>query len=81
MTNKDGETKSIKTFGKKVEASNAIPYEERNDDPDRMFGLINNDHDMVLIQNYIFDKVLKDINYYKTGNPIKYEIDYYHVIE
>ena len=46
-----------------------------------MFGLINNDRDMVLIQNYVFDKVLKDINYYIAGNPIQYEIDYYQVIE
>lgn len=81
LVNKNGESSSIKTFGKKVEARNEIPFEERADDVDRMFGLINNDRDMVLIQNYVFDKVLKDINYYIAGNPIQYEIDYYQVIE
>lgn len=81
LVNKEGQRSSLTTFGKKVEASNAIPYEERATDVDRMFALINDDHDMVLIQNYVFDKVLKDINYYKAGNPITFEIDYYHVVE
>jgi hypothetical protein len=64
-----------------VEASNAIPYEDRETDVDRMFALINDDRDMVLIQYYVFDKVLKDINYYKAGNPITFEIEHYQVIE
>lgn len=81
LTNKEGETSSITTFGKKVEASNAIPYEERETDVDRMFALIHDDHDMVLIQYYVFDKVLKDINYYKAGNPITFEIEHYQIIE
>ena len=81
LTDKDGKTSSIKTFKKKVMARNEIAFEDRLEDIDRMYGLINDDHDLVLIQNYIFDKVLKDIDYYKAGNPIKYEIDYYQVIE
>ena len=81
LTNKEGETSAITTFGKKVEASNAIPYEDRETDVDRMFALINDDRDMVLIQYYVFDKVLKDINYYKAGNPITFEIEHYQVIE
>ena len=81
LTNKEGESATLKTFGKKVDARNEIPFEDRADDVDRMFGLINNDRDMVLIQNYVFDKVLKDFDYYRAGNPIKYEIDYYQVLE
>lgn len=81
LTNKEGETSAITTFGKKVEASNAIPYEDRETDVDRMFALINDDRDMVLIQYYVFDKVLKDINYYKAGNPITFEIEHYQVVE
>ena len=81
LVNKEGEATTIKTFNKKQKARNEIPFEERAADLDRMFALINDDHDMVLIQNYVFDKVLKDIDYYKAGNPIQYEIDYYQVIE
>ena len=81
LVNKDGEVSSIKTFRKKVSANNAIPYEERSIDLDHMFALINDDHDMVLIQNYVFDKVLKDFDYYKAGNPITLEIEYYQVLE
>ena len=81
LTNKEGQSTSIKTFGKKVEARNEIAFEEREDDVDRMFALVNNDRDMVLIQNYVFDKVLKDIDYYKAGNPITLEIEYFKVIE
>ena len=81
LVNKEGKVTSLKTFGKKLEARNEIPFEDRSDDVDRMFGLINDDRDMVLIQFYVFDKVLKDIDYYKAGNPIQYEMDYYQVIE
>lgn len=81
LVNKEGQTSAIKTFGKKVNFSNAVPYEMRSDDADRMYALINEDRDMVLIQNYVFDKVLKDINYYKAGNPITLEIEHYQVIE
>ncbi|MBO6026577.1 MAG: DUF4340 domain-containing protein [Bacteroidales bacterium] len=81
LTDKDGNISSLKTFGKKVEASNAIPYEDRENDVDRMFALINDDHDLVLIQNYVFDKVLKDINYYKAGNPIKLDIEHFQVVQ
>ena len=81
LTNKDGEATSIKTFRKKVSTDNSIPYEERSEDLDHMYALINDDRDMVLIQNYVFDKVLKDINYYKAGNPITFEIEHYQVIE
>lgn len=81
LINKEGQVISMKTFGKKVDASNSIPFEEREDDVDRMFGLINEGHDLVLIQNYVFDKVLKDLDYYRAGNPIKGEIRYFEVIE
>ena len=80
LVNKEGESTEIKTFGKKVEASNAVPFEDRNDDIDRMFGLVNDDHDLVLIQYYVFDKVLNDINYYRAGNPIKFEIHHYQTL-
>lgn len=81
LVNKKGNAVTMKTFAKKVRTHNDISFENRETDVDRMFALINDDRDMVLIQNYTFDKVLKDINYYKEGNPIQYEIDYYHVIE
>ena len=56
-----------------------IPESEYLDDNDRMYGVINNDRDIVLIQFFIFDKVLKGISYYEAGNPIRYQIEHFQV--
>lgn len=79
LVDKDNNTLSMKTFNKKVESVFDVPEEEYQDDRDRMYGLINNDRDLVLIQYYIFDKVLRDITYYEAGNPIKLQIEHYQV--
>ena len=81
LVNKEGKITQMKTFTKRVESVFDIPEEEWQVDHDRMYGLVNDGRDLVLIQYYIFDKVLKELSYYKTGNPIRYEIDYYQVIE
>ena len=81
LVNKEGKTVSMKTYNKRVQTLNVIPEEEREVDVDRMYAFINDDRDFVLVQYYIFDKMLRDVNYYVAGNPIQYEIDHYQVIE
>ena len=70
----------MKTYSKRQQTVNSIPVEERPVDVDRMYALVNDDRDFVLVQYYIFDKLLHDVNYYQAGNPIQYEIDYYEIL-
>ena len=79
LVDKEGKASSMKTFRKKVESVFDIPETEYMDDNDRMYGLVNNDRDLVLIQNYIFDKILRDITYYQAGNPIQLQIEHFQV--
>ena len=81
LINKEGETTEMKTFTKRVQLRLGIPEEEHDFDPDRLYGLVNDGRDLVLIQHYIFDKVLKDVTYYEAGNPIQYQIEHYQVLE
>jgi len=81
LVNKEGETLSMKAYKKKIQSVFDIPESEWIDDEDRMYAFVNNDHDLVLIQYYIFDKILKDVNYYVAGNPIQYQIEHYQVVE
>ncbi|MCR5038032.1 MAG: hypothetical protein K6A94_01680, partial [Bacteroidales bacterium] len=39
-------------------------------DHDRIYGWINDGKDLVLVQYYVFDKVLKPAAYYEAGHPI-----------
>ena len=81
LVNKDGETKTIKSYLKRVQSVFDIPESEWIVDEDRMYAFVNDDHDLVLIQYYIFDKILKDVNYYVAGNPIQYQIEHYQIEE
>lgn len=79
LVNKEGQSFAMKTFRKKVESAFDIPETEYMDDNDRMYGLVNDGRDLVLIQNYIFDKILRDIHYYEEGNPIQLQIETFQV--
>ena len=81
LVNKQGEVTEMKTYKKRVQRILEIPEEQHEIDVDRMYALVNDGRDFVLIQYYIFDKVLNDITYYEAGNPIWYEIDHYQVVE
>ena len=81
LVNKAGKEVSMKTYNKLQQTVNLIPEEEREIDVDRMYAFINNDRDFVLIQYYIFDKLLRDVNYYQAGNPIQYEIEHYQIVQ
>ena len=71
----------MKTYPKRQQTVNSIPEEERPMDVDRMYAFINDDRDFVLVQYYVFDKVIKDITYYEAGNPIQFEIDHYQIVQ
>lgn len=79
LVDKNNDTVSMKTFNKKVESVFDVPEEEYKDDLDRMYALINKGHDLVLVQYYVFDKVLKDVTYYEAGNPIQLQIEHFQV--
>lgn len=81
LTDKQGKTTSMKTFTKRVNSVFDIPEEEYIVDEDRLYALVNDDRDFVLIQYYVFDKILKDVDYYIAGNPIQYQIEHYQVVE
>ncbi len=81
MVNKEGKQISMKTYPKRQQTVNTIPEEERPMDVDRMYAFINDDRDFVLVQYYVFDKVIKDITYYEAGNPIQFEIDHYQIVQ
>ena len=57
-------------------AGNPVPDGDI-DDNDRMYGQVGND--LVLVQYFIFDKVLKGLSYYEAGNPIQYQIERFQV--
>lgn len=86
LMGKDGKAQEVKTFKKRFEASaNQFNPDETDEDTyldnDRMYGLIDNGKDFVLLQYYVFDKLLNGVSYYQAGNPIQYEIEHYQVIE
>jgi hypothetical protein len=72
LTVKDGTTQDMKTFNKLVMNSVTDMGGEIGDvDLDRMYALIDGGKDFVLIQNYVFDKVLRDVRYYEEDSPIQ----------
>ena len=89
LTTKEGTTKQLTTFEKNIinttirEIEGLVDQDGNPLDPidhDRIYGLINEGKDLVLIQYYIFDKVLRPGEYYVAGNPIQYEIGHYEIL-
>lgn len=82
VTDKDGKKQDMKTFRKLVLNGVTDMGGDYGDiDRDRMYALIDCGKDFVLIQNYVFDKVLHDVRYFEAGHPIQYEMDYIEVLE
>jgi hypothetical protein len=82
VTDKDGNKQDMKTFKKLVLNGVTDMGGELGDvDRDRMYALVNDGKDFVLIQNYVFDKVLHDVRYYEAGNPIQFEMGTVEVYE
>lgn len=82
VTDKDGNKHDMKTFRKLVLNGVTDMGGELGDvDRDRMYALVHDGNDFVLIQNYVFDKVLHDVRYYEAGNPIQFEMGTVEVYE
>ena len=77
LKSKDGSTQDMKTFRKLVLNGVTDMGGDYGDvDHDRMYALIDGGKDFVLIQNYVFDKVLHDVRYFEAGNPIRGDMGY-----
>ncbi len=82
VTDKNGNKQDMKTFKKLVLNGVTDMGGELGDvDRDRMYALANDGKDFVLIQNYVFDKVLHDVRYYEAGHPIQFEMGTIEVLE
>jgi hypothetical protein len=82
LTDKDGKTQDMKTFKKLVMNSVTDMGGQIGDiDHDRMYALIDDGKDFVLIQNYVFDKVLRDVRYFMPGRPVNEETGYWEEIK
>lgn len=80
LTTKDGKTTQMTTFEKLVTNTTILEIEGLVDeegkpldpiDHDRVYGWINDGKDLVLVQYYVFDKVLTPLDYYEAGHPIR----------
>jgi hypothetical protein len=82
VTDKDGNKQDMRTYKKLVLNGVTDMSGEIGDvDRDRMYALVNDGKDFVLIQNYVFDKVLHDVRYYEAGHPIRFEMGTIEVLE
>ena len=82
VTGKDGDVQDMKTFRKLVMNGVTDMGGELGDvDRDRMYALICGGKDFVLIQNYVFDKVLHDVRYFEAGHPLQFEMGTIEVFE
>jgi len=60
-----GKTQKIKTFHKKALNSEEFEVNDKNHyDKDRLYALINDEKDFVLIQFYVFDKIFRPLSYF-----------------
>ena len=82
LTDKEGNTQDMKTF-KKLVMNGVTDFggDYGEVDHDRMYALIEGGKDFVLIQNYVFDKVLHDVRYFEAGHPIQFEMGTIEVLE
>ena len=82
LTDKEGNTKEMKTF-KKLVMNGVTDFggDYGEIDRDRMYAPIEGGKDFVLIQNYVFDKVLHDVRYFEAGHPIQFEMGTVEVFE
>ena len=82
LTDKEGNKQDMKTFKKLVLNGVTDMGGDYGDvDRDRMYALIEGGKDFVLIQNYVFDKVLHDVRFFEAGHPIRFEMGMIEVVE
>ncbi|HAH59584.1 MAG: DUF4340 domain-containing protein [Lentimicrobium sp.] len=64
----DGQTMKVKTFARKLPVPELDVFDDTTIifDRDRMYALINDDKDFVLIQYFVFDKILRPLSWFTT---------------
>ncbi len=63
---KDGSSQTARTFGRKLPVPEIDVFDGSTvtHDRDRMYALINNDKDFVMVQFFVFDKILLPLSYF-----------------
>ena len=63
---KDGTRQTAKTFGRKLPVPEIDVFDGSTiiHDRDRMYALVNNDKDFVIVQFFVFDKILLPLSYF-----------------
>lgn len=69
LTDTKGKVSRIKMFLKQGDAEKIDSLLKINIDADRMYGLINDDKDFVLVQYYVFGKLLQSPAYFLPDQP------------
>ena len=72
VTDDSGNKKMVNAFKKPVpEGTLNMNNELIHFDQDRMYALINNDKDVVIIQHFVFDKLTPPLSYFETDPIVK----------
>ena len=68
LTTKDGKQEVIRTYTMRINAS-AFGFAENDwdDDPDHKYAYIENTDELVMIQDFVFGKILHPAEYYEKG--------------
>ncbi|MBZ0244071.1 MAG: DUF4340 domain-containing protein [Bacteroidales bacterium] len=70
LTTHSGKTTQLTTYNMKLNVEHlGISEEDADLDNDRMYGLLDNGKDLVLLQYFTFDKLLRPVIYYEEGGP------------
>jgi len=65
-----GDTQQLTTYRKLVYYENiGLSIEDAEEDFDRLYGLLDNGKDLVLLQYFTFDNLLRPVTYYELGGP------------
>ena len=67
LNENDGDRQMVKTYKKETTTKVDMQGEPLSYDPDRMYATINEGKDFVIVQFFVFDKILKPIGYF-TGD-------------
>lgn len=71
LTDREGNTTTLKSYRKKSRYTPGHEPENPSEyDVDRMYANINDEKEIVLIQFFVFDKLLKEIDYFET-DPVQ----------
>lgn len=70
LIDNSGDTTQLTTFEKRLEFDHLAvdDFMEIPVDVDRLYGLTNNKRDFVLLQYFVFDKVLRPLRYFEEGS-------------